>query len=305
MILREPGGKNIEELYGLAEAALDAKALADRRLVTDAVGQSMQPTILSGDRIEIDRVPAGALSPGDIIAFRKGRLLICHRIKAVREESGQLFFVTAGDAYLQSDPFEVTPPEIAGKVVGITRAGRGVRTLRGIRETLKRVLRVAGCYRPIKQILFRLMCARLEYCISIPRDKKTHPANRYIDIPLGPGTWATPDFFKPLDAIGEFRILAFFGTTRVAYADVSKRSADGDPGGFWATDRLWITDIFTETDMEKALVTRCALVLNRAGLGALRPGNKDTISRPGGFPEHFGDPTRMASLELTPESPEP
>ncbi len=72
-------------------------------------GSSMEPTIKVGSLILARPAEVDGLEVGDIIAFQSpgNGVTVTHRIVAVREENGQHYFQTKGDASNGGDPQEV------------------------------------------------------------------------------------------------------------------------------------------------------------------------------------------------------
>ena len=71
-------------------------------------GSSMEPTIKLGSLILAKPANVGDLQVGDIIVFRSGNeTTVTHRITGIREEDGQRYFKTKGDATNGADPQEV------------------------------------------------------------------------------------------------------------------------------------------------------------------------------------------------------
>ena len=72
-------------------------------------GSSMEPTIKVGSLILAEPVDVEELQVSDIIAFRSpdNGVTLTHRIVATREEDGQRYFQTKGDASTSGDPTEV------------------------------------------------------------------------------------------------------------------------------------------------------------------------------------------------------
>ena len=71
-------------------------------------GSSMEPTIKLGSLILAKTANVGDLQVGDIIVFRSGNeTTVTHRIVGIREEDGQRYFKTKGDATNGADPQEV------------------------------------------------------------------------------------------------------------------------------------------------------------------------------------------------------
>ena len=73
-------------------------------------GSSMEPTIKLGSLIVAEPVATEELGLGDIIVFRSpsNETMVTHRITGVREENGQRYFQTKGDASNGGDPLEVS-----------------------------------------------------------------------------------------------------------------------------------------------------------------------------------------------------
>ena len=72
-------------------------------------GSSMEPAIKVGSLILAQPVDVERLLVGDIIAYRSpNEVTVTHRIIAIRDEDGQRFFQTKGDASTSVDPAEVS-----------------------------------------------------------------------------------------------------------------------------------------------------------------------------------------------------
>ncbi|NLX64481.1 MAG: signal peptidase I [Clostridiaceae bacterium] len=85
---------------------------------------SMEPVIKPGDMILVKKIrtkdEVHLLKEGDIIQFKRGEILISHRIKEVIEDKDQgLRFITKGDNNSSADLEPVTPENLKGKVIGI------------------------------------------------------------------------------------------------------------------------------------------------------------------------------------------
>lgn len=89
----------------------------------EIVSPSMTPTIKVNDAIMIRRVDYKSLKKGDIITFkssdqRLNGMVITHRINEVlKDEKGNISFITKGDNNYSVDDTEVLPENIYGKVV--------------------------------------------------------------------------------------------------------------------------------------------------------------------------------------------
>jgi hypothetical protein len=82
-------------------------------------GWSMLPVIWPGDILELERVKAGDLSPGEIVLFSRDRRLFAHR---VLKSSGSAV-LTCGDTLPYADPV-VPEDELLGRVAAIVRDGK-------------------------------------------------------------------------------------------------------------------------------------------------------------------------------------
>jgi len=82
---------------------------------------SMEPHINPGDLVVTKPVPPSELRVGDVILYElrvgNSTYLIVHRIVAVHNESGGLYFITKGDNRRYPDPWRVYPEQVKGRVV--------------------------------------------------------------------------------------------------------------------------------------------------------------------------------------------
>lgn len=113
-------------MYGLFVAALVAVAgllLISLVPITGAVeikivkSGSMEPAIKTGSIVVMR--PATSYGVGDVVVFGEDSaraIPTTHRIIAARQEGGQTFFTTKGDANEEQDPREIGMNEILGKV---------------------------------------------------------------------------------------------------------------------------------------------------------------------------------------------
>ena len=113
-----------------------------------AVGQSMYPTILSGEMLHVEPISEHKLGRGDIVLFRSNGKFRAHRIVHAKRDK----FITRGDASLQDDGV-VRRAEVLGLVVAkesretgklVSLAGLAARTdfrFRCIRARVGRALR--------------------------------------------------------------------------------------------------------------------------------------------------------------------
>lgn len=85
---------------------------------------SMAPLIKKGDRLLIRKVDPGTLKPGEIICFKKGNILVTHRIYSMnkRPKKGP-FFVIKPDLKDKLD-LPVSSKDILGKAVVLQRRAK-------------------------------------------------------------------------------------------------------------------------------------------------------------------------------------
>jgi hypothetical protein len=97
-----------------------------------AEGDSMFPTIRSGERVEVAPLRGALPRPGDVILVRAVRGLTAHRVVEVQGHS----ILMRGDHAVGNDPI-LDSQAILGIVTGVEREGRlrsvAIRSLRGMR----------------------------------------------------------------------------------------------------------------------------------------------------------------------------
>ena len=77
---------------------------------------SMKPKINKGDALILKKVHEEPLKKGDVIAYKKGKKIIVHRVIEVHDEKGTVYYVTKGDANNAADPAEVKQSQVQGIV---------------------------------------------------------------------------------------------------------------------------------------------------------------------------------------------
>ncbi len=114
-------------------------------------GDSMWPTLLTGDEAETLRLTS-APAPGEVVVARIAGQLVIHRVRAVRDGWLEL----KGDNCQDADP-PVPLAEVVGKIHRVRRAGRllapsewdrGPTLLGRVRLKLRR--RVGGLWRRLR-----------------------------------------------------------------------------------------------------------------------------------------------------------
>ena len=80
--------------------------------------ESMSPALNKGDAVILKKVKDyNTLQKDDIIAYKKGKLVIVHRIVDIEKKNGKTFFITKGDANGGNDPNRVKSSQVKGIVV--------------------------------------------------------------------------------------------------------------------------------------------------------------------------------------------
>ncbi len=98
------------------------KELADLSFFK-TTGFSMWPFLKAGEKLLIKETPTEKLKIGDIVIYRAGSQLVCHRlIKKIRERERYLLYVR-GDSSVSS-PESITEEMFLGKAMGIIRNGK-------------------------------------------------------------------------------------------------------------------------------------------------------------------------------------
>lgn len=92
---------------------------------------SMEPQIMPGDVVIVHKSEE-VVKLGDIIMFPANRMLVTHRVVAIKEEEGKRSLTTKGDANPSPDPEPVLEADVQGKVILVVpQIGKGTQLLRG------------------------------------------------------------------------------------------------------------------------------------------------------------------------------
>ena len=76
---------------------------------------SMEPAVQTGSIVYVSSYKdSESVSPGDIISFCAGDVMVTHRVVSVDQENGAVF--TKGDANQAPDPYPVPLDSVEGKV---------------------------------------------------------------------------------------------------------------------------------------------------------------------------------------------
>lgn len=84
------------------------------------IGPSMYPVIRAGDKIYVESLKGKKPGKGDIILFKSGENMVCHRLVRIFERNGTTYYQTRGDAFFHKDT-SITYEQIIGRVVRIDR----------------------------------------------------------------------------------------------------------------------------------------------------------------------------------------
>jgi signal peptidase I len=126
-------------------------------------GSSMLPSLRPGDILEIQRVPDGDLSLGDIVVFARENRLVVHRITQLKREQDDVSVITRGDRSPKADA-----PVLAGELLGKVRIiQRGNQTV---------IPRATAWTRAVSWVLLRSeFCTRVVYRLALLRGKSSTP----------------------------------------------------------------------------------------------------------------------------------
>jgi len=81
----------------------------------EMTGRSMEPAIMPGEKVLVEKVPAEAISIGDVITFKSGRNLVTHRVIGKFRTNEGIEFLEKGDKNIL--PGRVKDSEVLGKVI--------------------------------------------------------------------------------------------------------------------------------------------------------------------------------------------
>ena len=85
-----------------------------------AVGSdSMRPVYARGDAVVFEKVNASDIEKDDILVFRKEKTIITHRVTAIENRNGTLYFTTRGDNNEKEDGFETSSAQVLGRVISV------------------------------------------------------------------------------------------------------------------------------------------------------------------------------------------
>jgi polysaccharide export outer membrane protein len=105
-----------------AETVLCALLEAGRMLTVPVSGESMRPTLLPGDAVEVAPF-LGLPRPGQIVMARLAGVLVAHRLRRVGMRKGRRLYRLQGDAERSPDR-GILREDLLGRVVAVIRQGR-------------------------------------------------------------------------------------------------------------------------------------------------------------------------------------
>ena len=77
---------------------------------------SMEPYILKGDVVVIEKVNKKDIQIGDVIAYKYDKRIIVHRLVKIIQVGDELYYYTKGDANYDIDNYKITEDMIIGIV---------------------------------------------------------------------------------------------------------------------------------------------------------------------------------------------
>ena len=77
---------------------------------------SMVPTFERGDAVIFEKIDKEDIEEGDIIVFKKGKVLVSHRVINTKEISSKTYYITKGDANKSQDANPVSQDEVLGVI---------------------------------------------------------------------------------------------------------------------------------------------------------------------------------------------
>ena len=88
-----------------------------------ATGCSMLPSVWPGDTLVVERIAGDQVHIGDVVLVGRDGRLCAHRVVSSVDDSGNLCWITRGDAMAAPDR-PVSETELLGRVAYLIRAGR-------------------------------------------------------------------------------------------------------------------------------------------------------------------------------------
>lgn len=288
--------KKITLYYAITDYLLEKKEKADKINVITAVGVSMRPTLLSGDKIAVKKIPQDQFSQEDIIAFVNNNLVVCHRIVKIIKENNQTLFITQGDAVKNPDKTKIIPEQVAGKIVYVIRQGKKINPYSGVcyedklllktrlkmfflslsknlflwfKAGLKSILKFFRIYLFFKKKYFVMIKNKIKYQLQLPRKTLKYPLYRYATIPWPEVEGRPDDFYQPLKQIGGFKLTASRNQNKEAEVKIAKFINPKSKKTFWVIINLFFDRLFTEIDKEDEFLSKAYFILGKIGVKKL------------------------------------
>jgi signal peptidase I len=142
-----------------------------------ALGSSMFPSIRHGNIIRLARVEISGLRPGDVIAFRRGKALVVHRLVRKDLVAGRTTLMTRGDAWPWQDLEPVAPEQVLGRLTAIEwHPGRQLEVEAGLGRALWALgAKISPLIARICRALARM---NREVCQAIPLRTRPEPRRK-------------------------------------------------------------------------------------------------------------------------------
>ncbi len=95
-------------------------------------GDSMLPVVHNGDSVLVRRATVSDIGQGDIVTFRRGGILITHRVIGIVRDASRTMIIEKGDRSLR--PTMIDSDDVAGKVIALRR-GPDTWSIKGPQES--------------------------------------------------------------------------------------------------------------------------------------------------------------------------
>ena len=170
-VLDLPADERLRE----AVASLVREAVQERgRLRLRLQGDSMWPTILPGDLVEVRRVSTIGVKLGDIVIWERSGELIAHRVVGKVRENWDLLLITKGDNSARADQ-RLSPRAVLARVTGVVRPdGPGLRRVGSWRRLEVVFWLLRWRIRSFLGRLGRVLPWRLRWALRWLRDRLGH-----------------------------------------------------------------------------------------------------------------------------------
>lgn len=109
----------------------------------EMTGRSMEPAIMPGEKILVEKVSAKVIRVGDVIAFKFGRNLVTHRVIGKFRTNEGIEFLEKGDKNIL--PGRVKDSDVLGKVIRVKDNFGVDRQLRWMDGGLPQILSIRFC----------------------------------------------------------------------------------------------------------------------------------------------------------------